>query len=72
VVDTTGMNVTAASASAFKQQQVAQEVGVRIAAKTLDVAKQQGAAAISLLESAAEFATAPVASHKGQRLDVSA
>jgi len=49
--DEAGMNVS--TASAIQQAQVLNEVSYAVARKTLDHARAQGDAAISLLESAA-------------------
>ena len=43
------------SISQFAQSQIAAEASVKVAVKAKDVVKQQGEAAISLLESAAEL-----------------
>lgn len=50
--DETGMNASAASA--ISQSQALTEVAYAVARKQLDHAKAQGAAALSLLESAAQ------------------
>lgn len=63
------------SCSNASQAQLAQEVGVRVVAKTLEAAKAQGDAAISLLQAAADIQKQTVAGlepHKGQAIDVSA
>lgn len=43
------------AATSVSNAQLGYEVGIAVAKKTLDAAKQQGAAAVSLLESAAEL-----------------
>jgi putative motility protein YjfB-like len=63
------------ASSDLAQAQLAQEVGIRIAAKTLDAARAQGDAAISLLQAAASFQEQSLGSiepHMGQSLDVRA
>ena len=63
------------SASALSQAQLAQEVSTRVAVKSLDAAKAQGEAAISLLQAAAavqDQAFANLEPHKGQHIDVMA
>jgi hypothetical protein len=57
--------------------QTQQSIQVSVAKKTLDAARQEGAAVLKLLESATQIAPAEVTlgaivSGKGQRLDVSA
>ena len=69
------MSVSAASISAFQQADLVNQVQTRVARKTLDVAEQQGQAAISLLEGAAQLQEQQVRSlsvepFKGQALDV--
>jgi hypothetical protein len=60
-----------ASISNLVQTNVAHEVSMRVAVKAKDVAKQQGAAAVSLLESAAELSqNLSKAIGKGMKLDV--
>ena len=60
MADDRGMDVSAASFSAIKQGQVREEVDTAVAKKAMDVHKQQGAAALSLLESAAATASKPL------------
>ena len=63
------------AATGMAQAQLAQEVGMRVAVKTLDAAKAQGDAAISLLQAAASLqdqAFANLEPHKGQHIDVTA
>ncbi len=76
MADRTGMSsISSAATSGFAQAQLAQQVGIKIAAKTLDAAKAQGDAAISLLEAAASIQDQSLGSlepHKGQALDVTA
>ena len=77
MADRTGMSSippTTASAG-LAQAQLAQQVGVKIVAKTLDAAKAQGDAVVSLLQAAAaiqEQALTNLEPHKGQTLDVTA
>ena len=60
-----------ASISQLAQSQVAAEASMKVAVKAQNLAKQQGAAAVSLLESAAELSRAlSVESGKGEQLDV--
>jgi len=66
-------SITPAAASGLAQAQLAQQVSVKIAAKTLDAAKAQGEAAVSLLQAAAQLQDQTLAGlepHKGQTLDV--
>ncbi len=76
MADTTGMSsISSAASSGLAQAQLAQQVGVKIAAKTLDAAKAQGDAAISLLQAAAAIQDQSLSGlepHKGQTLDVTA
>ncbi len=68
-------SISSAATSGFAQAQLAQQVSVKIAVKTLDVAKAQGDAAISLLQAAASIGDQSLGSlepHKGQSLDVTA
>jgi Putative motility protein len=69
------MSSVSAASSILTQAQLAQRVSVKVAAKTLDAAKAQGDAAVSLLEAAAqvqEQALGNLEPHKGQTLDVTA
>jgi len=50
------MNIDAASLSALSQAKVEGEVQVRVARKTMDAQKEQGEAALQLLEGAKELA----------------
>lgn len=61
-----------AAVSAFQQGQLAQQVSVAVAKKSLDAAKAQGQAAISLLQAAVEVQqkTLPTEPGKGARVDV--
>lgn len=72
LADELGMNV--ASASYMQQAQVMSQVQTSVAAKTLDAAKQQGDAAVSLLEDAAQLQQqmqpANGGAHVGQMIDV--
>ena len=68
-------SISSAATSGLAQAQLAQEVGIKIVAKTLDAAKAQGDAAISLLQAAASLQSQSLGSlepHKGQALDVTA
>ena len=56
MVDERNMEISASNFSAIKQSQVKEEVGTAVAKKAMDVHKQQGQAALSLLEGAAEMA----------------
>ncbi len=56
---------TASDISAFKAAETQQKVGTAVLKKSLDVAKAQGQAAISLLESAAETFEAQKSSGRG-------
>ena len=72
------MHGIGAYSSSVSHAQLMQEVSTAVTKKTLDSAKAQGDAAVSLLESAAELSTevAPEAlraePHKGNLLDVKA
>lgn len=76
MADRTGMSSIPPNASTgLAQAQLAQQVSVKIVAKTLDAAKAQGDAAISLLQAAAAIqdqALTNLEPHKGQTLDVTA
>ena len=48
------MDLTAASVSAYQQTQIQGQAQLAVAAKVLNIAKQEGAAAIQLLQSAAQ------------------
>jgi hypothetical protein len=76
MVDITRMSsISPAASSGLAQAQLAQQVGIKIAAKTLDAARAQGDAAISLLQAAAsiqEQSLGSIESHLGQSLDVRA
>ena len=47
------MDLTAASVSAYQQTQIQSQAQYSVAAKVLNIARQQGAAAVQLLQSAA-------------------
>jgi len=49
----------AQTATAIQQSQVKNEVGIAVAKKTLDTQKQQGDAAVQLIESAARISKSP-------------
>ena len=66
-------SISPAATSGLAQAQLAQQVGIKIAAKTLDAARAQGDAAISLLQAAASIQDQSLGNlepHKGQALDV--
>ena len=68
-------SISATDASILSQAQLAQEVSIKVAAKTLDAARSQGDAAISLLQAAMatqKQALGNLEPHKGQAIDVSA
>lgn len=68
-------SISPADASGLAQAQLAQQVSVKVARKSLDAAKAQGDAAISLLQAAASMqkqALGALEPHKGQALDLSA
>ncbi len=68
-------SITSVTSSGLAQAQLAQQVGIKVAAKALDAAKAQGDAAISLLQAAAESqqqALGNLEPYKGQALDVTA
>lgn len=61
----------AAAISQFSQARLAADVNIKLAVKVKDVAEQQGAAVLSLLESAATLSQSMThESGKGQQLDV--
>ena len=60
----------ASSFSAIQASQTRQEIGVAVVKKSMDAAKQQGAAAISLLEGAAEMQQMSLNKNVGRNLDV--
>lgn len=65
----------ASTATAMQAQQVQAEVGVAVARKTLDAARQQGAAVADMLETSANLQQAMVQRaisepHKGTLVDV--
>lgn len=61
----------AAAISQFSQARLAADVNIKLAVKVKDVAQQQGAAVLSLLESAATLSQSmTLESGKGQQLDV--
>lgn len=59
-------------ASGMQQAQLGHQVGIAVARKTLDSMKQQGQAAISLLDQAASVQQNVIRSdpHKGTMIDV--
>ncbi len=68
-------SITSVAASGLAQTQLAQQVSVKMVGKTLDAAKAQGEAAVSLLQAAAQVQDQALTSlepHKGQALDVTA
>jgi hypothetical protein len=48
------MDLTPASISAYQQSQLLGQVQIAVAAKTLNIARQQGAAGLQLLQSAGQ------------------
>ncbi len=56
--------------SAIQAAQTQQQIGVAVAKKSLDAAKQQGQAAISLLESAVQVQQQSLNPNVGRSLDV--
>jgi len=64
--------ITAADASALTQSTLAADIGTAVAKKSLDHQKQQGAAVLSLLDTAAQTAAQPIQPGKGIDLDVTA
>ena len=60
---------TAADATALTQASYAADVAVAVSKKILDQQKQQGAAALSLLDTAAQISSQPVHPGKGLTLD---
>jgi hypothetical protein len=66
------MSAIGSLASGMQQAQIGQQIGVAIARKGLDAMKQQGQAAVSLLEQAAEVQQNVIRAdpHKGHMLDV--
>ena len=71
--DTTGMNTAGSINSATSQ--LAFQVGVAVAAKSLEAAKTQGDAAVSLLQQAAQMQQELIATQtapSGRRVDVTA
>jgi len=68
-------SISPADASNLAQTQLAQQVSIKVAEKTLDAAKAQGDAAVSLLQAAVDMqkqTIAPLEPHKGQALDITA
>lgn len=68
-------SISSSHASGLAHAQLAQQVGVKVAGKTLDAAKAQGDAAISLIQAAADTqqqALGALEPHKGQALDLTA
>ncbi len=69
--DDKGDMTDAAAISSFSQARLAADVNIKVAAKAKSVAEQQGAAVLSLLESAATLSQSlAIEPGKGQRLDV--
>lgn len=65
--------LTVASASHLQQTRVAEQVHFAVARKTLDAAEQQGAAALTLLESAAQISDSSAQEPgKGRMVDLQA
>ncbi|MBN0989615.1 MULTISPECIES: putative motility protein [Amphritea] len=65
------MEITAASASAYQQASLQNEVALAVAGKAKDNLELQGAMALQLLESAASAAVDP-SSPLGQNIDIMA
>lgn len=63
---------TAADASALTQASIASDINFAVAKKSLDNTRQQGAAAIALLDAASQVAKQPIQPGKGIDLDVTA
>jgi putative motility protein YjfB-like len=66
-------SISSTASSGMAQAQLAQEVGIKVAVKTLNAAKAQGEAAVSLLQAAASLQDQALGSlepYKGQSLDV--
>lgn len=63
---------SAANATALTESSFAAEIGIAVAKKALDNQKQQGEAAISLLDTASQVARQPIQPNKGTALDVTA
>lgn len=64
---TDGQRMNVETASLIQAESLRSQVSTSVAVKTLDVAKEQGRAAVALLESAASVqkSTTPSASHSG-------
>lgn len=60
----------ASSFTAIQAAQTQQEIGMAVIKKGMDAAKQEGAAAISLLEGAAEIQQMSFSGNVGRKLDV--
>jgi hypothetical protein len=65
-------NFTAADATALSQATLAADLSIAVAKKVQDQQKQQGAAALALLDAAAQLASPPIHPGKGQTLDATA
>ncbi len=63
---------TVADATALTQATFANDVAVAVSKKILDQQKQQGAAALSLLDTAAQISRQPIDPAKGMTLDTTA
>jgi len=68
------MSISAAQASSLSQVQTQYDVAMKVAKKSQDVTKQQGEAAVSLLESAVQVQKQAVAQFTGigSTIDVTA
>lgn len=64
------MDISAAGLSAMKQDQIREQAGTAVAKKAMDVQKQQGQAALSLLDAAAATAKPLTPAGVGERLSV--
>lgn len=61
---------SAADASALAQSSIQADVAIAVAKKAQDHQKQQGAAALALLDAAAQVAAQPIDPAKGLALDI--
>jgi len=66
------MEFSAADATAISHATLQSDVAIAVAKKSLDHQKQQGAAALSLLDAASQVSTQPYHPNKGKLLDVTA
>jgi hypothetical protein len=61
--------INAADASALTQSTIQADVAIAVAKKSQDQQKQQGEAALALLDSAAQVANLSIDPNKGQAID---